>query len=276
VKIAIIGGSGTIGENLLKKLLKTEHKIISTYSNKHNIKNNKIFWKKLDIYKNKKNFYKYLESPDIVVNLAWPNIPNYKLKKHFKTYKYQKRFNYNLINNGLKNLIVLGTCYEYGKINNEIFENTKPKPIIPYSISKLKLLEKLQNFKKRKNFKLTWLRPFFVYGLNKKRKTLFTLIKELEKNKIKKLQVSGSLIRDFISMDFLSEVIIKIINLNKGYGVVNVSTGKGISVKEFIKKNLKKKSTLKKIDMNGINKNDFEPSCFWGNNLKLKRILKKK
>ena len=47
MKIAIIGGSGTIGENLLKKLLKTEHKIISTYSNKHNIKNNKVFWIKI-------------------------------------------------------------------------------------------------------------------------------------------------------------------------------------------------------------------------------------
>ena len=74
-------------------------------------------------------------------------------------------------------------------------------------------------------------------------------------------------------MDYLSLVITKIITLNNGYGVVNVCTGKGISVKDFVKKNLKNKKNLKKIYMNGKNKNTFEPNSFWGNNTKLKKIL---
>ena len=39
--------------------------------------------------------------------------------KHLKTFKFQKQFKYNLIKHG-KNLIILGTCYEYGKINGKI------------------------------------------------------------------------------------------------------------------------------------------------------------
>lgn len=276
MKVAVIGGSGTIGENLLKQLVKTKNKIISTYCINHVKKDRKIFWKKLDISKNKKNFYKYLGKPDIVINLAWPDLPNYKLKKHFITYKLQKRFNYNLINNGLKNLIVLGTCYEIGKKKNEIFEYTKPEPIIPYAVAKLKLLKSLQKLKRKKNFKLTWLRPFFVYGINKKRKTLYTLIKDLEKKRIQKLEVSGNLVRDFVPINFLSKVIIKLINLDNNFDIINVCSGKGISIKEFIKKKIKNKNLLNKIDMNGVNKNNFEPNCFWGNNLKLNTILKYK
>ena len=44
-------------------------------------------------------------------------------------------------------------------------------------------------------------------------------------------------------------------------------------MKNFIKKNLKNKKNLKKIDMNGKNLNNFEPNSFWGDNSKLKKII---
>jgi hypothetical protein len=52
-----------------------------------------------------------------------------------------------------------------------------------------------------------------------------------------------------------------------------LKTGKGTSVKEFIKKNLKNKKNINKIKLNGKNKNDFEPRYFWGDNKKLKKLL---
>ena len=173
-KIAIIGGTSFIGTKLIFLIPKNKFKIIATYNNKKNIvKNKKITWKKLNLNKKKKNYFKYLNSPDIVVNLAWPDIPQYLLKRHLKTFILQKRLNYNLVNNGLKNLIILGTCYEYGKISGKLNEGIKPKPIIPYAKAKFELFKSIIKLKKKKSFKLSWLRPFFVYGNNKKRKTLF-------------------------------------------------------------------------------------------------------
>ena len=274
MKIAIIGATSFVGQNLMAQLLRKKINIIATYkSNKEIKKTHKVTWKKVDIEQNKKNYFKYLGSPDVVLNLAWPDIPNYRLKKHFKTFSYQKKLNYNLIKNGLKNLIILGTCYEYGKIQGKISENIKEKPVIPYAISKLKLLRCILELKKKNPFKFAWLRPFFVYGKNKKRSTLYTLIKELDKNKISRLKICGSLVRDFISINFLCLIIIKIIILNKDLGILNVCSGKGTSVKNFIKKNLKNKKNLKKIDMNGKNPNNFEPNFFWGDNSKFKKII---
>jgi dTDP-6-deoxy-L-talose 4-dehydrogenase (NAD+) len=276
MKVAIIGGTSFIGQNLIKNLQK-KIRIIATYNSNKPIKNElSTTWKKLDIRENKKNYLKYLEYPDIVLNLAWPDIPNYRLKKHFKTFYYQKKFNHNLIKNGLKNLIVLGTCYEYGKINGKISETITEKPTIPYAKSKLKLLRSILELKKNNYFKFTWLRPFFVYGYNKKRKNLYSLIKEIDKNRIEKLQVCGNLIRDFISIKLLCSIIFKIIMLNKDLGILNLCSGKGTTVKSFIKKNLKNKKNLKKINMNFKNPNNFEPKYFWGDNSKLKKILKSK
>ena len=274
LKIVIVGGNSSIGQNLLSYLSKEKFRIIPTYRNKKNIFNKYNFkWKKLDINENRKNFFNYLDSPDIVINLSWPDIPNYKLKKHFKTYKLQKRFINNLIKNGLKNFIGVGSCYEYGKRNGKMSENDNAKPVIPYAKAKLSLNKNIEKLKKKYNFKYTWLRPFFVYGKNNKRKTLYTLIGDLENNKIKKLNVSGDLIRDFVSMEYFNYVLKKIILLNKENKILNLCTGKGTSVKEFIKKNLKNKKNINKIKLNGKNKNDFEPRYFWGDNKKLKKLL---
>ncbi len=274
MKVAIVGATSFIGQNLLFLLKKKNLKLIATFkSNKKIKKTRKITWKKLDIRKKKINYYKYLNNPDVVINLAWSDIPNYTTNKHLKTFNFQKQFNYNLIKHGLKNLIILGTCYEYGKINGKISENTICKPNTPYGKAKLKLLESITKAKSHYDFKFTWLRPFFVYGENRKRKTLYTLIREFDKGKKVKLKVCGKLVRDFLSVNFLCSVIFKILKLNKNIGILNVCSGKKITLKNFILSILKNKKKIKYIDMNGKNPNFFESNNFWGDNKKLNKII---
>ena len=273
MKIALIGGSSFIGQILIGHLLKKGLRITATYNNNSNIKNKikKITWKSLDFSK-KKNYFKYLNSPDVVINLSWPDIPYYHRKKHLETYKLQKEFNQNLVKNGLKNLIITGTCYEYGKVEGGISENKLAKPVVTYGVAKLRLLKSILKLQKTYKFNFTWLRPFYVYGKNKKRKTLFSLI-NTHKIINQTLSVKGSLVRDFIPVDFLCKIIVKIISKNKDFGILNVCSGKGISVEKFILKNIRNKKNLKKINMNGKNPNNFEPNYFWGNADKLKKVL---
>ena len=68
--------------------------------------------------------------------------------------------------------------------------------------------------------------------------------------------------------------MLKIISLNKDFGILNICTGKGTSVKNFIKKHIKNKSFFRKINMNAMNPNSFEPKSFWGDKKKLNKILK--
>ncbi len=275
IKLAIVGATSFIGGELLSYIYKKNFKVVATYKTKKNIKKKYNFkWKKLDIKKKKINYFNYLENPDILINLSWPDIPNYQLKKHFLTSSIQKRFVQNLIKNGLKNIIILGSCYEYGRISGKIDEKKPEKPIIAYAKAKLKLLKSIQKLKYFYSFKLTWLRPFFVYGYNSKRKNLYTLLKNLDQNNLNQLNVCGNLIRDFVPVKYLCSSILKIISLNKDFGILNICTGKGTTVKNFIKKNIKNKRFFRKINMNAINPNSFEPKSFWGDKKKLNKILK--
>ncbi len=274
MKVAIIGGTSFIGQNLIRFFLNKKINLVCTFNKNLKIKKEipNVKWKKLDLSKNKKNYFTYLESPDVLINLSWPDIPNYTTKKHLKTSYYQKRLNKNLISNGLDNIIFLGTCFEYGKKNGIVSEKSKANPTIPYSIAKLDVLKNLIKLKKKRQFKFSWLRPFYVYGKNKKRKTLFTIINDL--NQVGgTLKLNGSLVRDFVPVEFLCKSIVKITLMNKNFGILNICTGKGISIQNFIKKNIKNKNNLKKINMKGKISNYFESEYFWGNPNKLKKIL---
>ena len=62
MKVAIIGATSFVGENLISYLKKSNFTIIATYYLNKKIKKTKnITWKKLDIKKNKKNYFKYLQ-----------------------------------------------------------------------------------------------------------------------------------------------------------------------------------------------------------------------
>ena len=275
MKVAVIGGSGFIGIHLIKKLSKLKNiSIISTFKNKKLKNTKKVKWVKYDLNsKKKRNMYNFLKKPDVVINLSWPDIPNYLTQNHFNTYKKQKKMIKNLLNNGLKNLIVLGTCFEYGNINGKLSETLKTKPNTPYSRAKYQLLRSMLEFKKKNSFNLTWLRLFYVYGHHPTRDTLYNIINKLKTNKISSLSISGNLVRDYLSIQDAVKIMIKFINLKKDAGIVNVCSGKPITLKKLTKKILNNKNLLSKIKFNKDKSNSYEPLKFWGDTKKLKSYL---
>ena len=60
----------------------------------------------------------------------------------------QKRFIELVVKNGCKNLIIAGTCYEYGLISGKISENTRCYPVCSYGSGKNSLRQYVLNYKK--------------------------------------------------------------------------------------------------------------------------------
>lgn len=277
MKIAVIGATGFIGSNLIKHLPK-KYKIIATYINKKKIninlpKTKNIKWKYLDIYK-KKNFFKYLEKPDVVLHFGWSNLPNYKLKFHLtKELPKQKKFIYNLIKSGLKNIFIASTCFEYGNQSGKLNENTKEKPNNSYSLAKYKLKNYTFSLLKKFNFNLTWGRIFYIYGKHNSRATLYNQILNSSKKSSNKINVYGNLVRDYLYIDQMSKIIINLASKNKNFGIINICSGKGISLKNLVKKICKIENISVKINFINNNKKNSEPIKFWGCNKKLKLCL---
>ena len=273
MKIAIIGGTGFIGSYLVKFFIKKKIRIIATYTNKKKLFFNKnVKWKYLNIYK-EKNYYKYLGNPDLVIHLSWGGLPNYNKISHIKhELNFQKSFIKGLISKGLKNIFISGTCYEYGKKKGKLNENMPTNPNNQYSKAKNELRKYLFKLKEKYYFNLTWGRIFYIYGKHNSRSTLYNQILESPKNN-SVVNVQGNLIRDYLHINELVKLIYRI-SLKKNINIINICSGKGIRLKNLIKKICKDEDIKPNIIYvkNKISK--YESNAFYGDSKKLRKFLK--
>ena len=279
-KVAITGSSGFIGRELIRYILnKTNYRIIAIYNTTEPdvVNNNKIEYKKINLKYRYKNFYKILDSPDILIHLAWPDLSNYKSSKHLNiTEPFNYYFLHNMIKNGLKNLFCSGTCFEYGKVEGELSENIKLRPENNYAKSKVILLNKLLDLKKNNNynFNFVWGRLFYIYGKNQKNTIYSQLCKAISKNEKKFKMSKGLQKRDYLPIDRVVEYIYFLSFFNQDFGVVNICSGKPVFVKSLVKKWVKELNSKITLDTSFYPYNDYEAMNFWGSNNKLDKIIK--
>lgn len=231
--ILILGGTGFIGNNLIKKLSNSKYNITSlSLRKKKNIKTiNNVKYIRTDL-SDREKLKKYITNDyQIIINLSG-NIDHKNYNQAF-----------NIHYKGLKNLLDLidfknldlfiqaGSSLEYGNQKSPQIEKKRCKPVSTYGKAKYlgsKLL--LKRFKK-----VIILRLYQVYGPYQKYDRLIPfVIKSCIKNK--KFDCSeGSQLRDFLHVDDLSNLFQKIINSkNIKYGTYNVGTGKPTKVKKII------------------------------------------
>jgi len=274
IKIAITGASGFLGIRACNLLEKKKNIIIIGAYNSKKIDAKKIIQKKLDIYKKNKNFFKFLNKPDIVIHLAWPDLNNFNSLDHLKkNLPAQKIFLENLIRNGLKNLLVTGTCFEYEKKNGKMHEANKTLPITNYGKSKNILREFLFSLKTKYKYNLTWARIFYMYGVNDKRETLTNILINSQKNQ-KYVVLNKNIKRDYLDVKEAAKKIINLSLKRKDFGIVNICSGKCISLMKLTKI-LKKKYKIKPlIKFKNMKDRFYESRVFYGDSEKFNRIIK--
>ena len=230
--ILIIGGSGFIGQNLIRELNFSKYKVISASRNipKKCNKFNNIKYISVDVSK-KSHFKRIKNKIDIVINLGG-NI-NHSNKK--ETYNSHFIGCKNLVNyfkdKSLQIFIQIGSSLEYGKVSNPHKEQYKCKPNSHYGMAKLKAT----NYLKKSNLPYVILRLYQVYGpFQKKNRVIPNVVDSLIKEKTFR-STNGKQIRDFLYVSDLVSLI-KIILRKKSfnYGVYNVGSGKGIQVKKIL------------------------------------------
>ena len=99
----------------------------------------------------KKNYFIFFKKPDKLIHLAWEGLPNYNEFYHFER-NLLSNYNFikNIIKNGLKDLNVIGTCFEYGMQSRSLSENLQTKPINAYGLNKDTLRNYLEELKKKR------------------------------------------------------------------------------------------------------------------------------
>ena len=153
MKILVTGATGFIGNYVVEELLKRGIDVIATSSNpvkaKHfnwfdKVKYVELDFNNLDITT---NYFEFFKEPEAMIHLAWEGLPNYKSDFHLtKNLPTHQLFLNNLIENGLKNITVTGTCFEYGMQEGELSEEMGCKPDNAYAKAKNELRIYLEKF----------------------------------------------------------------------------------------------------------------------------------
>ena len=161
-------------------------------------------------------------------------------KNLFNNYQFIK----NLVANGLKDITITGTCFEYGMVNGCLSEDIQTNPSNSYAIAKDSLRKFIEELKKQYKFNYKWIRLFYMYGEGQSEKSLVALLEKAIQNDEKEFNMSGGeQLRDYLHIQEVVYNILKIALQNKiDNQIINCCSGKPISIRKFVENYLDEKS----------------------------------
>ena len=284
--VLITGASGFIGHHVINYLVKNhkhEYSIIATSSNIEKVRDEQWFnlvdYVPFDLTKMNSfdNYFEYFNKPDILIHLAWEGLPNYKSLFHFEE-NLPRHYNFikNLVQHGLSDITVTGTCFEYGMQEGCLTESLLSNPSNPYALAKDTLRKFLEEFKKKHPFSLKWVRLFYMYGEGQNPNSLFSqLDKALENGDAVFNMSGGEQVRDYLPVEQVAKNIVQIATKQNVEGIINCGSGNPVTVKQMVEDYLTTKNKSIKLNTGFYPYNDFEPVKFWADITKLNTILNK-
>lgn len=243
-KILVAGGSGFIGANLISKLVSSGNKVVSISKIRDN--NNRKIENVNYIYHDLRNPIKVNEKKDLLDVEYIVNCSGYINHKSFfndgrKIFENHIKTVNSLVELAIelkvKTFVQLGSSDEYGLNTSPIKESVRESPLSPYALGKLTYTHFVQQCYKKGLLNTVVLRPFLVFGeMQNKDRFLPYLINNCIKNR--NFNVSkGEQIRDYLYVKDFNEALIKSFNNKNVYGeVINIASGKPITIKNLIQK----------------------------------------
>jgi dTDP-6-deoxy-L-talose 4-dehydrogenase (NAD+) len=277
MKVALTGASGFVGRHVLVEL---ERRSVAatvvlrpssdawTSLPKHAVA-------RIDLQNPPPNAFDLMGSPDVLIHLAWGGLPNYKSLKHFEQeLPAQYSFLKGLIESGLKNLVITGTCFEYGMQSGPLREDMETRPANPYGFAKDSLRRQLAYLKGEQSFTLTWARLFYLYGDGQAKNSLLPQLKGAVERGDKVFNMSGGeQLRDYLPITEVAKCLVSLAMGIRDNGIVNVCSGKPISVRKLVEDWIDENDWSIKLNLGHYHYPDYEPMAFWGERKKLDRSL---
>ncbi len=279
-RILVTGASGFVGQYVIKELLKkNDLEIIVITRNIERCKSQELFKNitlvQYDLSRPNNEVIESIGKVDSLIHLAWDGLPNYKESFHieknlFESYNFCKT----LLANGLKNLNIVGTCFEYGMVDGCLQEDFEPKPNNAYAIAKDSLRKFIELLIKKDSVSFKWIRLFYMYGEGQAKNSL---ISQLEQAILKGEQTfnmsGGEQLRDYLPVDDVAANIVSCSLQTQINGIINCCSGKPISVRSFVENYLKKRNIEMKLNLGFYPYADYEPMAFWGDRTKLQKLI---
>ncbi len=284
MRVLVTGATGFVGYHVIHALLATNTvEVIATAIDADNAKTKDWYDKVTFIpfsideqsIEQTHNLYTYFRLPDAVIHLAWEGLPNYMQLFHFeRVLPRQFMFLKKLIEQGVLNVNVIGTCLEYGMREGKLSEAMYTKPNTAYGLAKDTLRRQLDILRGQVDFDLKWIRLFYVYGIGQNPNSLIAqLDKAIDRGDTTFNMSGGEQQRDYLAIERAARYITAITLQDDVVGIINCCSGKPITVNALVDNRIKERNAAIQLNKGVYPYLDFEPFAFWGDNTKLKKII---
>jgi dTDP-6-deoxy-L-talose 4-dehydrogenase (NAD+) len=273
VNVAVTGAFGFIGKHVVADLERRAIKpvlvgrpgaILPPHAVNHRVV-------ELDVKTSVANAFELLGRPDTLIHLAWEGLPNYTSLHHCDDeLPAQYRFLKTLVAAGLRNLVVTGTCFEYGMQSGPLNELLPTRPSNPYGYAKDSLRTQLQFLQQQQPFSLTWARLFYLFGDGQAPNSLWSQLNTAVKNGDRIFNMSGGeQLRDYLPVVEVARVLVSLALNGRDNGIINICSGEPISVRRLVESWIAANGWSIELNLGHYPYPTFEPMAFWGDRRKL-------
>ena len=266
-KVIVSGATGFIGQHLIPILLKDGYEVLAISRSQKRAET--LPWFK-DVKFVSYDFHSDQQITEVegfrgLIHLAWQDLPNYDSSVHLKkNLPYSYQFIESLINKGVNQVLIAGTCFEYGLKSGAISSSSTTEPTTLYATAKDTLRKKLTSLSLNKDFNLQWARIFYMFGKGQNSNSIISQLDFAIKNKQKVFRMSGGeQIRDYLPVEKAAE---KLFYLYKSgnKGIFNICSGKPISIRNLVESYIEKKNSNIIPQYGYYPYSVYEPMQFWG------------
>lgn len=279
MKVLVTGATGFVGRHLVAALLERGCEVRAVGRNAEKAQGmpwiNHVEFVAADIHAADLNVVALTEGIDALAHLAWPGLPNYRALFHFEhNLMADYRFIKSAVEAGVSQVLVAGTCFEYGMQSGPLSESTEPRPSNPYGLAKHTLHLFLQSLQQEQPFILQWARLFYLHGEGQNPNSLLAALdRAIDAGEASFNMSAGEQLRDFLAIETAASHLAAILHQRDFDGVINCASGHPVSVRALVEQRLHERGATLALNLGHYPYPTHEPLAFWAVTERLQQLL---
>ena len=264
--VVVTGATGFVGKHLVENLLCNGYKVTVLVRDvgraifNANSKNLSVIEFDLEMRG------RMLDLPvgGTLIHCAWQDVRNTLSMKHIEEHFYSNyRFLKNILSFGIRNIIVTGTCYEYGLRCGAVSSYTQTQPNTPYALAKDCLHKALRMLQCENNYNLIWARLFYIYGDDQDPATVISQFDRALEGGEEFFNMSyGEQLFDYLSVKEVASNLTRLLNYRDG--VINVCKGEPVSLRRLLERRMVEKDKSIKLNLGHYEYRRQDSMAIWG------------
>ena len=274
-KVLVTGANGYIGRHVVEQLLNMGADVLAADFSFDGV-DERAQRVETPIFSGLEDIYEQMGKPDVCIHLAWRNGFVHNADSHIEDLPNHYTFLKNMIEGGLKHVVVMGTMHEVGYWEGAIDENTPTNPLSLYGIAKNALRQMVELLAKKSEVCFQWTRGYYIIGDDIKSNSIFSKIVQAEQAGNKKCSfAAGKNLYDFISLEELAKEIACVSLQTEVNGIINCCTGKPVSLAEQVESFIKEHNFKIRLEYGAYPDRAYDSPGVWGDAKKIQQIMSK-